>query len=146
MNELVDNCFKLINMIVLGALLLYIVYKYVLPLLKTELANDQAIIHAIALQQKTLSEEIDFLDKNIQREIYEQEILKQRIYFWNKSIDAFKVSTNILKQKRIDEMYNRKTAIKKKQLQIQIEQRIIHTAITEAEENLKHFFIPRQKG
>lgn len=146
MTEVIDTSFKLINMTVLSSIFLYVFYKYILPLLKAEMVSDQAFSAAFENQKVLLSQEEELLKKNILEEMLEQKNLKQKLLFWNSSIDQVKLSANLSKQQLSDQIYERKVAIKKKQVQIQTEQATIHAAIIKAEEALKSFFANEKEG
>jgi hypothetical protein len=146
MPKLIDTGFKLINMIVLTYFFLRLFYKYILPLLQAEMSGDKAFSLALENQKVLLSQEKDILKKNIQQEMLEQHILKQKLFSWNSSIDQLKIVASLSQQQLADTIYERKVAVQKKQLEIEMEQTITNNAITEAEEILKEFFNNEHEG
>lgn len=146
MPNLIDIIFKLINMIVLSCLFLRLFCKYVLPLLKAEMESDNASFLTLENKKILLSEEKNFLHKNIQKEILEQEILKQKLLYWNSVITQTKTAAHLTQQHLADALYERKIMVKKKQFEKEMEKEITDTAILEAEKALQNFFSNEQKG
>jgi hypothetical protein len=146
MPTFVDTSFKLINMIVLSYVFLRLFFKYVLPFLKSEMNNDKALFYTIENKKTVLLQEKDLLVKNIQQEMLEQQALKQKLFYWNSSIDQLKMAANLSQQQLADKIYERKIVVKKKQLEIDLDQTIAQTAIAQAEEILKNFFNNEHEG
>lgn len=146
MSGFIDTGFKLINMLTLSIIFLYIFYHYIYPILKTEMSHDQEADLELETKKTSLYKEIEELKKNIVEEIVEQKNLKQKLLFWNSSIDQAKIANNLSKQQRADQIYDRKCLIQKKQIQTKIAHETVDASLIKAEKTLKDFFSDDQKG
>lgn len=146
MTDFIDTSFKLVNMIILSVILFYLFRKYILPALKAEMLNDNTADLALANQKILLIQEADLLKQSILKDELEQATLKQRLLFWNKSVDQIKIAHNTSKQELADQIYARKCAIQKKQLLIQTQQNTVSLALTKAEQDLLKFFANEKEG
>ncbi|RTL07174.1 hypothetical protein EKK58_03285 [Candidatus Dependentiae bacterium] len=146
MNELIDTCFKLLNMLILSVIFLYVFYQYILPILKTEMLNDQANVNAFENKKLLLAQEVESVQKSLVQEASDQKILKQKLLFWNSSIDQLRISKNLAKQELTDQIYNRKCLMQKKQVFILNQKNTLAKTFTKAEKELESFFNNEENG
>lgn len=146
MIELIDTGFKLINMLILSVVLFYVFYQYMLPVLKTEMLNDQASNNAFENKKFLLRQEAESVKKTLEQESLDQEVLKQKLLFWNSSIDQLRMSKKIEKQELADQLYDRKCAMQKKQLLIQTQHNTLVATFTKAQKDLELFFNNEKNG
>jgi hypothetical protein len=108
--------------------------------------SDKAFSLALENQKISLLEEKEFLKKHIQKDLLEQQILKQKLFYWNSATDQLKIAAHLSRQQLADTLYQRKVTVKKKQVELEMEQTIMNTSLTQAEEMLREFFSNEHEG
>lgn len=146
MNDMIEICFRLINMVVLLSLCFYVVKRFVIPLLYSRKHDDQQRLQEREGRLAELDNKHDLLQAQLNEDMATWEVLKQKIVYWNGALDQKKRIQMKLKEQYAEQLQIRKIEIHKQRVAFKRDYEVGSLALIKATERLTDFFVDQKMG
>ena len=146
MNNVAEIGFRLLNTVVLLILTMYLVNRFLISLLCARKKDDEEKTTELEHQLVILDEKHDKLQASFCQESIEWEKLKQKIVYWNGSLEQMQRNQTKLRAMRAQQMYEKKLQVQKERATLSGEHEIAMLALDNAAQELSGFFADQQRG